>query len=84
MASVRAWKCQNWPMKVNKGQHPKAKRKCSCHRTKCDRGADAWNKFEDSTRQCFPYQCWATCTAKDKNGVLKEFLANMLVSMRKS
>ena len=25
---VRAWGCQNWPMKVSKGQHLKAKRKC--------------------------------------------------------
>ena len=25
---VRAWKCQNWPMKVSKDQHLKAKRKC--------------------------------------------------------
>ena len=27
--------------------------KCSCHRMKCDRGADAWNKFEEITHQCF-------------------------------
>ena len=25
---VWAWKCQNWPMKVSKDQHLKAKRKC--------------------------------------------------------
>ena len=27
--------------------------KCSCHRMKCDRGADAWNKFAEITHQCF-------------------------------
>ena len=41
---------------------------CSCHRMKCDRGADSWNKFEEITNLCFSYQCWATCTAKDKHG----------------
>ncbi len=35
--------------------------KRSCHSMKCDQGADAWNKFEDTAHQCFPYQCWATC-----------------------
>ena len=36
---------------------------------KCDRGADAWNKFEEITRQWFSYQPWPTCPAKDKHNM---------------
>ena len=68
---VGAWKCQNWPMKVSKDQHLVFT--CSCHRQKCDRGADAWKKSQDITHQWLPYQCWATCTGKDEKtgGALK-------------
>ena len=49
---------------------------------KCDRGADAWNKFEEITHQWFSYQSWPTCPAKDKHGVRESlaktfFLAKM-------
>ena len=52
---VRTWKCQNWPMKVSKDHNLKARQmfKCSCHIMKSERGADAWNKFEEITHQCF-------------------------------
>ena len=61
--------------------------KCSCHSMKCDKGADAWNKFEDTAHQCFPYQCWATCAAN--MGCAKvfgesKFLARMSVSAWKN
>ena len=57
--------------------------KCSCHRLKCDRGADAWNKFEDITHQWFFLQVGgATCTAKDKHGV--PFFTKMSVSTWKN
>ena len=38
---------------------------------KCDKGSDAWNKFEDITNPRSSYQSWPTCTAKDKRGVRK-------------
>ena len=65
---VRVWKRKN----VSKDQHLKAKRKClraAATEWSVRGGSDAWNKFEDITHECCSYQCGATCTAKDRNGV---------------
>ena len=47
---------------------------------KCDRGADAWNKFEEiaDCTSMFSYQSWPTCAAKHKRGV-RQSLANFFL-----
>ena len=50
--------------------------KCSCHRMKCDKGSDAWNKFEDITHPCSSYISWPPRTAKDKRGVGESLAKN--------
>ena len=50
---------------------------------KCEKGTDAWNKFEDITHPCFSQKSWPTCTAEDKRGV-GESLANDFFSAQMS